>query len=410
MNTLSAPPLYGQLTDKFRELILSGQLKPGQKLPSFTEMRERHGVSQATVNRVHGLLEAEGLIARRRGAGTFVCDPTEATLANGERDASFLSNAVVLFTPFGKPKLSHRSSGWLEWISQAAGDAVREAGMHAVTLNPGVRAAEIDRLIAEKPFGFLISANPSDVAATPEITRKLLHYKLPVVAFGDAPAESQCDHVSSDHESGAYQLTRFLIGRGRTRIANVRQIGLDKVWVAQRHLGYERAMREAGSTALPPLSLPPIQLLRSAQLAASDHYPDARERAQILAQDRQIFETQTRNLAGYLVESLNGDDALDGLLATTDRDTFALAAACQLFGKQPNRDIDIAGYDNYFADCEERALTPFLPVATIDKNNRALGAAMVQLLLDRAQDRLENAPQACVIEPRLVIPQPSHSL
>ncbi len=411
MDTLSPAPtrssLYGQLTADFRERILSGELKPGEKLPSFTEMREQHRVSQATLNRVHGLLEAEGLISRRRGAGTFVCDhqgqPVSGGVNGHSAAVSFLSNAVVILTPFGKPTGSHRSSGWLEWIAQGASEAVQQAGMHAVSLHPEITDVEIERLIAEKPFGALIPANLSDSLTPLNLLRKLRAHGIAVVAFGSAPTLEECDHVFSNHESGAYQLTRLLLERGKQRIVNVQPIGLSEVWLVQRQLGYERAMTEAGLEAEPALRIPSLKSLLSTQLNVKKGLQNFESHTEILAEDREIFEAQVRALAGYFVEAFTAARPVEGFLATTDRDTFTLAAICRLFGKDPSRDALIAGYDNYFADCEEYAVAPFVPVATVDKNNRALGAAMVQLLLDRVNGHLDEAPQTRVIEPRLVV-------
>lgn len=418
MNTISSPSprvsLYGQITNDFRERILSGDLKPGEKLPSFTEMRLQHRVSQATLNRVHSLLEAEGLIARRRGAGTFVRDfRSSSALKDGMGNGaatSFLSSAIVILTPFGKPVSAHRSGGWLEWIAQGASEAVQGSGMHAVSLNPEITEADVERLIAEKPFGALIPASMSESATPLLLLRKLRSHGIAVVAFGSSPDLMGCDHVESDHESGAYQLTRQMIAQGRTRIVSVQPQGLSEAWLGQRQAGYERAMREAGLEAKEPLLIPAMEMLMSAQLLAQVSVFDQMEsRGDVLAEDRRIFESQVRSLAGYFVEALCGAAPVDGLLATTDRDTFLLAAICRLFGKDPVRDVSIAGYDNYYPDCEEGTVAPFVPFATIDKNNRALGAAMVQLLLERVKGELDELPQKRVVKPRLVLPNVSTS-
>ena len=409
MSTLSPPAarplLYGQLTNDFRERILSGDLKPGEKLPSFTEMCRQHRVSQATLNRVHGLLEAEGLISRRRGAGTFVNDFSDsANGANGQKKTvSFLSSAVVILTPFGKPTAGHRSEGWLEWIAQGASEAVRQTGMHAVALNPEISDVEIERLISERPFGALIPANLTESSTPLDIVRKLRAHGIAVVAFGSSPDVAECDHVLSDHESGAYQLTKLLLARGKRRILNVQPNYLREAWLAQRQAGYERAMQEAGLNPQPALLIPATADLLSMNVVSQKGIQVEDVEPAILEEDRRTFEEQVRALAGYFVEAMTGANAADGLLATTDRETFTLAAICRLYGKDPNRDVLIAGYDNYFADCEEQAIAPFVPVATMDKNNRALGAAMTQLLLDRTSGILDDAPQTRVVEPRIVV-------
>lgn len=52
--------------------IASGQLKPGARLPSSREMARQYGVARATVVTVYEQLQAEGYLAAKAGAGTFV--------------------------------------------------------------------------------------------------------------------------------------------------------------------------------------------------------------------------------------------------------------------------------------------------------------------------------------------------
>ena len=63
---------YRTLARQLRQQIERGKLKPGDRLPSFVELRERHGATPTTANQVYGLLEQEGLIERQQGRGTFV--------------------------------------------------------------------------------------------------------------------------------------------------------------------------------------------------------------------------------------------------------------------------------------------------------------------------------------------------
>lgn len=64
--------LYLQLADVLRENISSGQLKPGERLPSESELIERHGVSRGTAREAIGTLRGEGLVVVEHGRGAFV--------------------------------------------------------------------------------------------------------------------------------------------------------------------------------------------------------------------------------------------------------------------------------------------------------------------------------------------------
>ncbi|MCW3036181.1 MAG: putative transcriptional regulator, GntR family [Actinobacteria bacterium] len=73
--------LYRQLADGLRGQILSGELAPGQRLPSEPELAEHYNVARNTVRLALGLLRAEGLVHTGRGRGTFVAaDPSAVPL------------------------------------------------------------------------------------------------------------------------------------------------------------------------------------------------------------------------------------------------------------------------------------------------------------------------------------------
>lgn len=67
-----AAPAYVQLAQGLRQNIAAGKLRPGSALPAERELAARLGVSRVTLRQGLGLLEAEGLLERRRGSGTFV--------------------------------------------------------------------------------------------------------------------------------------------------------------------------------------------------------------------------------------------------------------------------------------------------------------------------------------------------
>ena len=74
-------PIYEQLRDGFRQLILSGVLPPGEKLPSVRELAARLAINPNTIQRAYRVLEAEGCICSVPGRGSFVCKTDAAVLA-----------------------------------------------------------------------------------------------------------------------------------------------------------------------------------------------------------------------------------------------------------------------------------------------------------------------------------------
>jgi GntR family transcriptional regulator, transcriptional repressor for pyruvate dehydrogenase complex len=97
-------PAYQQLADELREQITSGQLRPGQRLPTEPELCLRTGVSRSTVREALRLLASQHLIVTTRGVtgGSYVAKPDAATLADSlSRGMSLL----VATTPVGPAEL-----------------------------------------------------------------------------------------------------------------------------------------------------------------------------------------------------------------------------------------------------------------------------------------------------------------
>jgi len=76
-------PLYRQVKAHVLDLIATGALKPGDRVPSEHELVSALGVSRMTANRALRELTAEGRLTRTAGVGTFVAErrPVGAMLA-----------------------------------------------------------------------------------------------------------------------------------------------------------------------------------------------------------------------------------------------------------------------------------------------------------------------------------------
>lgn len=71
----SRVPLYYQISDILRDKIKSNLLKPGDPIPSETELMKESGISRGTVRQALQILTQEGIIERHPGRGSFVSYP-----------------------------------------------------------------------------------------------------------------------------------------------------------------------------------------------------------------------------------------------------------------------------------------------------------------------------------------------
>ena len=67
-------PMYKQVTDQVKDAIVSGTLKPNDKLPSIRSISVELNISIITIKRAYADLEKEGYIYTRSGLGSFVAD------------------------------------------------------------------------------------------------------------------------------------------------------------------------------------------------------------------------------------------------------------------------------------------------------------------------------------------------
>lgn len=65
-------PLYQQVKDSLRRMMLTGLLEPDEKLPSVRSLATQLGINPNTIQRAYAELEAEGYIYSVAGRGSFV--------------------------------------------------------------------------------------------------------------------------------------------------------------------------------------------------------------------------------------------------------------------------------------------------------------------------------------------------
>lgn len=68
----SDKPIYEQITDQIKNMIMSGQLKEGMSLPSMRILAKDLRISVITTKRAYEELERDGFIATMVGKGSFV--------------------------------------------------------------------------------------------------------------------------------------------------------------------------------------------------------------------------------------------------------------------------------------------------------------------------------------------------
>jgi GntR family transcriptional regulator len=74
INRSSSMPPWEQLAGILRGRIESGELQPGDRVPSVVSLAQEFDLAAGTVRKALGQLQREGLVESRVGWGTFVAE------------------------------------------------------------------------------------------------------------------------------------------------------------------------------------------------------------------------------------------------------------------------------------------------------------------------------------------------
>ncbi len=171
----NAAPLYLQLQQVIRDGIGGGKLQQGDAIPAERDLAVEYDVSRITVRKAIGGLVEEGLLTRRRGAGTFVAGRVEKSFSK-------LSSFTEDMAARGKTASS-------QWILRAAGTVSPEESM-ALGLSPGAAVYRFHRLRSadDEPMALELSTIAGYCLPSPEAVGDSLYTALQ--AAGSRPARA----------------------------------------------------------------------------------------------------------------------------------------------------------------------------------------------------------------------------
>ena len=101
LNYRDARPIYSQIVDGFREQILSGILRAGDRLPSVRELAAQLTINPNTIQRAYRELELQGWIATVLGKGCFVCNIPAKTPGEQQALLDTFDKTVAALTSMG---------------------------------------------------------------------------------------------------------------------------------------------------------------------------------------------------------------------------------------------------------------------------------------------------------------------
>lgn len=105
VDTRDRKPIYEQLTDNIKSLVLRGILKPDEQLPGVRTLAVELAINPNTISKAYAELERSGIIYSVQGRGSFVTNDVERLRAL-EREAilSEIENALLRAKQLGTNK------------------------------------------------------------------------------------------------------------------------------------------------------------------------------------------------------------------------------------------------------------------------------------------------------------------
>lgn len=327
-------PLHAQVKNNLQRQILAGTLAPGSALPSEAALCRGYSVSRITVRRALADLEADGLVRRVAGRGTYVAaeaerfGPTIGVLFGGLTDRTFGYHNDVAFGDMigGAAEAASRRNASVYPLP------LEEDGLKLALATPATN--RVDGLLVHLARAF-----------TEPMLATLDDAARPYVVVKRRLGVTRASSVFSDDRSGAAAITRHLVERGHRRIALILGPAEIGVW-EDRRLGFQSALADAG-------------IPEANGLVERVGYP--------------------MDEAGYgtALRLLRAGRCPTAVFAGNDYIAVGVYRAIREAGLEPGRDIGVAGYG---ANAFSAMLHPTL--TTVGTSGWDLGNAAADLLLD----------------------------
>lgn len=104
----TAAPLFQQIATLVEDAVMGGDLLPGDRAPSTTELAVFHDINPATARRGLSLLVERGVLAKRRGIGMFVTTHARQLILDRRRESFAAAYLVPLIDEAVKLELSRQ--------------------------------------------------------------------------------------------------------------------------------------------------------------------------------------------------------------------------------------------------------------------------------------------------------------
>lgn len=350
---------YYDLMEDLRAQILSGEIKPGEKLPSENQLSTQYDVSRQTVRKALQILQNEGYIYAEHGRGTFCSEMMRHT-----KQSRNIAVVTTYLSDYIFPRV-------IQGIDQVLTDNGYSILLKNTKNSRGLEARCLEELLKKDIDGLIIEPSKSQIFCRHiNLYQMLDEYQIPYVFIQGSYAQmKEKPHILLDDCKGGYLVTKHLIDLGHREIVGI--FKSDDAQGQQRHKGYVQALQEAG------LAYDPDKVIWFYTEDRKTH-PYEKMRQMAVEREQLYFDA---------VVSYNDQIAIEVIRALTEE------------GLSVPDDISVTGYDDSYL-----AATCKVPLTTVTHPQEKLGQMAAELLLRIIREGdMEAESRHILIEPELII-------
>jgi len=350
MSAKPREPKYLKIKNAILQDIRDARLLPGEKVDSISEIVERFKVSKVTAVHALAALEAEGMVRREHGRGTFVTEHSDEAIRALDR------RSVAIIVPDMQNPFNVEIVGNIE--KHLRGEAVI-AELSCTDGRREVAEEALRRIKHEKKASGVVLVS----YATPvELAEDCLP-DLPIVTIDFCPTclADRSVFISCDNFKGGHDVASHLIGLGHTEIGCVRWGEVTPVRIE----GFLKCLADNGMTL----------------------------------EDNRVFLSEDHMNVGDGVLSFIEREKLTAVFATNDMLAMQIMRQLRSNGYRIPEDISLVGYGNVTA-------SQYLdvPLTTIEQYEEQIGQrAAADLLAAMASPGRRRVPREILIIPTLVV-------
>ncbi|MFH0797476.1 MAG: GntR family transcriptional regulator [Candidatus Omnitrophota bacterium] len=362
INPKSAIPLPLQIKEDIRTRIISGQMKPEDKLPSETTLADEYGVSRMTSRQALIELINESILYRIPGKGTFVAGRRDGS----NIDTGLTNRLIMLITPDLQQSFYYQIIRSTERTLTKNG---YELILRSAREDPLEERKCLQKILEGAVKGLILIAEKYSVTNL-DILQKVRR-RIPIVMVDVAVPGLATDLVISDDQKGGFLITEHLIESGHKNILHLS--GPEGDSSAEKRLsGYQTALKKHNLKYQ-------TDLVRFTEWHVAEGYSETKK---------------------FFLNGAN-KEKVTAIFACNDEVACGAFKALSDLGIKVPSNVALAGYGNL-------DICRFLeiPLTTVDQSTAEMGQTASQMILNKISGQREFKESKTVVIPtKLVIRQ-----